>query len=207
MDASQELAGGERRPKPEDFQIFSSAIILDRNSRICFHKCMETGALPKTNRARCRARTVSLITCWAIMRIAVLISAALFSGCAATSQPDSHSTTRDDSPARPQPAQAVRRASGSEYSPEAWAAWQKCCRIKKGMTYAEVYAILPSAGRFKIHDSHELETWFIVFENIGKDHVLMTVEYGADGRVVDIIDRNIEHGINPCVPTQLRRIR
>ena len=63
IDANQEPAGGERGPKPEDFQILSSAIILDRNSRICFHKCMETGALPKTNRARCRARTVSLITC------------------------------------------------------------------------------------------------------------------------------------------------
>jgi hypothetical protein len=63
IDANQELAGGERGPKREDFQIFSSAIIFDRNSRICFHKCMETGALPKTNRARCRARTVSLITC------------------------------------------------------------------------------------------------------------------------------------------------
>jgi hypothetical protein len=144
---------------------------------------------------------------WAIMHIAVLISAAFCSGCVATSQPDSHPTTPDDSLARTQQTQAVRQGSGSEYTPEAWAAWQKCCRIKKGMTYAEVYAILPSAGRFKIHDSHELETWFIVFENIGKDHVLMTVEYGADGRVVDIIDRSMEHGINPCVPGQLKRIR
>jgi hypothetical protein len=63
MDANQELAGGERRPKREDFQIFSSAIILDRNSRICFHKCVETGALPKSNRARWRARSVGLTTC------------------------------------------------------------------------------------------------------------------------------------------------
>jgi hypothetical protein len=64
LDANQELAGEERRPKPEDFQMLSSAIILDRNSRICFHKCMETGALPKSNRARCRARRFGLTTCW-----------------------------------------------------------------------------------------------------------------------------------------------
>ena len=142
------------------------------------------------------------------MRNAFAISALLFSGCAASHQPDSHATARDDSVARPQPqqVQAVRKTSDSEYTPEAWAAWQKCCKVKKGMTYSEVYAILPSAGRFKIHDSHELETWFIVFENIGKDHVLMTVEYGADGRVLKI-DRQIEHGIAIAPPPTLIKIK
>jgi hypothetical protein len=67
------------------------------------------------------------------------------------------------------------------------------------MTYSQVYAILPSAGRCKIHDSHEIETWFIVFGNVGRDHVLMTVEYDEHGRVIDI-NRNIEHGIDPGVP-------
>jgi hypothetical protein len=56
-------------PGCESSLIFSSAIILDRNSRICFHKCMETGVLPKSNRAQWRARTVSLITCSADDRV------------------------------------------------------------------------------------------------------------------------------------------
>src|ERR1035441_2328016 len=141
------------------------------------------------------------------MRIAAAISALLLCGCAASRhQPRSHSTISEDVQTRPEHALAEREAGGSKYSPEAWAAWQKCCKVRKGMTYAEVYAILPSAGRFKIHDSHELETWFIVFENIGKDHVLMTVEYGEDGRIVDI-ERNIEHGINPGVPGPIQKIR
>jgi hypothetical protein len=141
------------------------------------------------------------------MRIAVTISALLLCGCAAArQQPRSHSTIGEDVQTRPEHVLANREAAGSEYSPEAWAAWQKCCKVQKGMTYAEVYSILPSAGRFKIHDSHELETWFVVFKNIGKDHVLMTVEYGEDGRIVDI-ERNIEHGINPGVPGPIQKIR
>src|ERR1041385_1019464 len=110
------------------------------------------------------------------MRIAVVFSALLFFGCAA-----SHHQT--DSWAGQEPGQTVEKALDSQYSPEAWSVWQKCCKVQKGMTYSQVYAILPSAGRMKIDDSHEMETWFIIFENIGKDHVLMTVDYGADGRV------------------------
>jgi hypothetical protein len=141
------------------------------------------------------------------MRIAVAISALLLCGCAARHhEPLSHTTVGEGVGARPERVLVNREAAGSEYSPEACAAWQKCCKVQKGMTYTEVYAILPSAGRFKIHDSHELETWFIVFENIGKDHVSMTVEYGADGRVVDI-ERSMEHGINPGVPGPIQKIR
>jgi hypothetical protein len=126
------------------------------------------------------------------MRIASVFSALLLFGCAAAHH-------RADMWADQQSVQTVKKTSDSKYSSEAWAAWQKCCRVQKGMTYSQVYAILPSTGRMKIHDSHELESWFIVFENVGKDHVLMTVEYGADGRVVNI-DRNIEHGIKIAIP-------
>jgi len=141
------------------------------------------------------------------MRISVAIFALLLCGCAASrDQPASQPTVSQDVQARQERVPVSGGAAGSEYSPEAWAAWQKCCKVQKGMTTAEVYAILPSAGRFKIHDSHELETWFIVFENVGNDHVLMTVEYGADGRIVDI-QRSIEHGINPGVPGPIQKIR
>lgn len=141
------------------------------------------------------------------MRIAVAISALLLCGCATSRhESDSRSTIYGDALAGPEHVQARTQVTGSEYSPEAWVAWQTCCKVKEGMSQAEVYAILPSAGRFKIHDSHEVECWFIVFENVGKDHLLMTVEYGADGRVIHI-DRNIEHGINPGVPGPIQRLR
>jgi len=60
------------------------------------------------------------------------------------------------------------------------------------MTYSQVYAILPSTGRFQAGYSPEMETWFLA-GNIEQDHVMMTVEYGEDRRVMHI-DRSIDHG-------------
>src|SRR5665213_1833288 len=79
----------------------------------------------------------------------------------------------------------------ADYSPAAWSAWQKCCQIKEGMTYSQVYAILPSTGRFQAGYSPEMESWWLA-GNIEEDHVNMTVEYGDDKRVMKII-RGIEH--------------
>ena len=42
----------------KDFKVFVSAVILDRNSQICFHKDMATEMVMKTNHARSRARPV-----------------------------------------------------------------------------------------------------------------------------------------------------
>jgi hypothetical protein len=39
-----------------DFEIFVPVKILDRNSEVCFHRCMITGRVVKTNRARGRAQ-------------------------------------------------------------------------------------------------------------------------------------------------------
>ena len=66
------------------------------------------------------------------------------------------------------------------------------------MTYSQVYAILPSAGRFPGYGKEELESWLLGCQNIGQDHVMMTVVY-KDGRVIHV-DRSIQHGINPGVP-------
>jgi hypothetical protein len=86
----------------------------------------------------------------------------------------------------------------SDYSPEAWAAWQKCCKIKKGMTYAQVYAIVPSSGRFQAGYSPEMETWILGAKNVTEDSVMMHIDY-QDGRVMDI-QRSIEHGTPVTVP-------
>jgi hypothetical protein len=42
----------------QDFEIFISPIILDRNSQICFHKAMLTGRVIRNNRAWVCARSV-----------------------------------------------------------------------------------------------------------------------------------------------------
>ncbi len=86
----------------------------------------------------------------------------------------------------------------SNYSPAAWAAWQKCCKVKEGMTYSQVYAILPPTGRFPGYGSEEMEDWLLGCSNIGQDHVMMHVVYGKNGRVIHI-DRSIDHGI-PIAP-------
>ena len=55
-----ELAGGgKRNPHKLDFEVFIAVIILDRNSRVYFHKLMLTGRVVKTNRARRRARSAA----------------------------------------------------------------------------------------------------------------------------------------------------
>jgi hypothetical protein len=53
----------ERRPIEQHFQVFISAVILDRNSQVCFHKAMETLALMQVNHARSRARILSQLYC------------------------------------------------------------------------------------------------------------------------------------------------
>jgi hypothetical protein len=80
----------------------------------------------------------------------------------------------------------------SDYSPTAWAAWQKFCKIKEGMTYSQVYAIVPSTGRFGAAEGLEQETWMSE-GNTEQDHAIMNLLYGKDGRVMQI-DRSIEHG-------------
>ena len=40
----------------ENFEVFVAAIILDRNSQVCFHKDMVAAEVMKINRARCCAR-------------------------------------------------------------------------------------------------------------------------------------------------------
>jgi hypothetical protein len=92
------------------------------------------------------------------------------------------------------------RTTRSEYSPEAWVAWQKCLKVKDGMTYSQVYAILPSTGRYKIRNGPEMEDWWLG-GGTAQDHVLMSVEYGPDGRVIQI-DRAIEHGMPIAMPPQ-----
>ena len=54
----EEAARGERGRKQEDFEVFISAIMLYRNSQVCFHKGMVTGEIMKVSRARRHARPV-----------------------------------------------------------------------------------------------------------------------------------------------------
>ena len=51
-----ELAVRRKSTMEQNFKIFISVIILDRNSQVCFHKAMVTDRVMKANRARCRAR-------------------------------------------------------------------------------------------------------------------------------------------------------
>ncbi len=92
--------------------------------------------------------------------------------------------------------------AGSEYSPEARAAWQKYCRVKKGMTYSQVYGILPSSGRYPAGHSQQAESWHQ--GNMYEDNVSMAVIYGANGRVMQV-DRRIQHGAP--VDTSSRLVR
>jgi hypothetical protein len=87
----------------------------------------------------------------------------------------------------------------ADYSPTAWAEWQKFCMIKEGMTHSQVYAILPSTGRFGAADGLEQESWKSE-GNVEQDCAMMTLLYGEDGRVIRI-DRGIEHGIHVSMPT------
>ena len=58
IHAHIELAVGRKGTFKQDFEIFISPIILDRNSQICFHKVMLTGMVIQNNRARVCARAV-----------------------------------------------------------------------------------------------------------------------------------------------------
>ena len=97
-----------------------------------------------------------------------------------------------------------QKTTRSEYSPTASAAWQKYCKIKEGMTHSQVYAILPSTGRFGAADGLEQETWKSE-GNVEQDFASMTLLYGKDGRVIQI-DRGIEHGIHisPQIPVETK---
>ena len=59
IHADVELPVRRKGTFEEDFEIFISTIILDRNSQVCFHKGMVTGRVRKTNRAQGRARPVA----------------------------------------------------------------------------------------------------------------------------------------------------
>jgi len=68
------------------------------------------------------------------------------------------------------------------------------------MTCSQVYAILPSTGRFQAGNSPEMETWMLG-GNVTQDYVTMTVEY-QDGRVMHI-DRIMGHGTPITTPTEI----
>ena len=52
IHAHEELTMSKIGTKQEDFEIFVTAIILDRNTQIFFHKVMLTATVIKINRAR-----------------------------------------------------------------------------------------------------------------------------------------------------------
>lgn len=56
IHAHIELAVRKNGALELDFEIFVPVKILDRNSEVCFHRCMITGRVVKTNRARGRAQ-------------------------------------------------------------------------------------------------------------------------------------------------------
>jgi len=52
IHAHIELAVRKNGTMEQNFEIFIPVIILDRNSQVCFHRCMITGRVVKTNHAR-----------------------------------------------------------------------------------------------------------------------------------------------------------
>jgi len=59
IHAHIELALRENGAPEQDFEVFISTIILDRNSQVCFHKVMVTGRVMKANRALGRAPSLA----------------------------------------------------------------------------------------------------------------------------------------------------
>jgi hypothetical protein len=55
VHADEVLSGRERETQQEKLEIFVSAIVLDRDSQVCFPKDMVKEAFTKVSRARCRA--------------------------------------------------------------------------------------------------------------------------------------------------------
>ena len=58
IHADEELAVGKSGTNQQDFEIFISTIVLDRNSQVRSHKSMVAEGILRNNRARCRARPV-----------------------------------------------------------------------------------------------------------------------------------------------------
>lgn len=55
VHADEELSGRERSAEQENSEVFVTAIILDRNSQVCFHNGMVEEGFTKASRARDRA--------------------------------------------------------------------------------------------------------------------------------------------------------
>jgi len=83
------------------------------------------------------------------------------------------------------------------YSPDVQAMWRQYGMVKRGMTQSEVYAIVPSTGRFRIADGREMESWCFAPHAIVGDHAHLSVIYGTNGRV-DSASRYREDGHDDC---------
>jgi hypothetical protein len=77
--------------------------------------------------------------------------------------------------------------------------WRKYRMVKSGMTSSQVYAVVPSTGRFRAVDGREVESWLFAPQGDSGDMVGMTVVFGIGGRVEEV-DRFREHGHDCSMP-------